>query len=103
VGTFKNRFVLRYVNTSKTLRTGTFKVIENTVLVSSTNKQIKINSSKELINKVQVFDLLGKQIYQKNDVNSNEALITNLAMDHQLVLVKIVLQNSTTVTKKIVN
>jgi hypothetical protein len=103
VGTFKNRFVLRYINTNKTLRTGTFKVIENTVLVSSTNKQIKINSSKELINKVQVFDLLGKQIYQKNDVNSNEALITNLAMDHQLVLVKIVLQNSTTVTKKIVN
>ena len=103
VGTFKNRFVLRYVNTSKTLRTGTFKVIENTVLVSSTNKQIKINSSKELINKVEVFDLLGKPIYKKNDVNSNEFVITNLAMDHQLVLVKIVLQNGTTVTKKIVN
>jgi hypothetical protein len=102
VGTFKNRFVLRYVNTSKTLRTGTFKVIENTVLVSSTNKQIKINSSKELINKVQVFDLLGKLIYKKNDVNSNEFVITNLEMDHQLVLVKIVLQNGTIVTKKIV-
>lgn len=103
VGTFKNRFVLRYVNTSKTLRTGTFKVIENTVLVSSTNKQIKINSSKELINKVEVFDLLGKLIYKKNDVNSNEFVITNLAIDHQIVLVKIVSQNGTIVTKKIVN
>ncbi|MFV8268891.1 T9SS sorting signal type C domain-containing protein [Flavobacterium sp. GT2N3] len=103
VGTFKNRFVLRYINTSKTLRTGTFEAAENTVLVSNTNKQIKINSSDEIINKIQVFDMLGKSIYQKSDVNSSEFVITNLAMDLQIVLVKIVLQNGTTMTKKIVN
>ena len=104
-GTFNDRFVLRYnnINTNKSLGTYSVDRLNSSVVVSNKNKHIKINSSDEIINKVQVFDLLGNSIYQKNNVNSNESVITNLAINHQIVLVKIVLQNGQTVTKKIVN
>jgi len=99
-GTFNDRFVLKYSN--KTLGAETFDSLEKTVLVSNKNKQIKINSSVEMINMVTVFDLLGRQIYQKANVNSNELSISNLVLNHQIVMVKTVLQNGETVTKKII-
>jgi hypothetical protein len=103
-GTFNDRFILRYTDNSgsKTLETANFDSLEKTVLVSNKNKQIKINSSVEMINMVTIFDLLGRQIYQKANVNSNELSISNLVLSHQIVMVKTVLQNGETVTKKII-
>lgn len=100
-GTFNDRFVLRYTNANKLLGTTNFDSLEKTVLVSNKNKQIKINSSVEMINKVTIFDLLGRQIYQKEKVNSNELLISNLVSSRQVVIVKTELQNGETVTDKI--
>ncbi|TRX06393.1 T9SS sorting signal type C domain-containing protein [Flavobacterium gawalongense] len=102
-GIFNNRFVLRYTNTitNKTLGTGDFETLDNTVLVSNKNKQIKINSSVQTIDKVQVYDLLGRSIYQKINVDANELAISNLVINHQVLLVKIGLQNGKIVTKKI--
>jgi hypothetical protein len=99
-GTFNDRFVLRYTN--KTLEITTFDSLENTVLVSNKNKQIKINSFAETIDKVVIYDLLGRQIYQKDKVNSNELSIANLASSRQTLIIKTVLQNGQEVSKKIV-
>ena len=99
-GTFNDRFVLRYTN--KTLATSTFDSLENKVLVSNKNRQIKINSFAETIDKVTIYDLLGRQIYQKEKVNSNELAIANLVSSRQTLVVKTVLQNGTTVTDKII-
>ena len=77
-GTFNDRFVLRYVNTSKSLGANDFNTQENQVLVSNKNKQIKINSFSETIDKVVVYDLLGRQLYQKANVNNNELILSNL-------------------------
>jgi hypothetical protein len=101
-GTFNDRFVLRYTNTNKTLGTSNFDSLEKTVLVSNKNKQIKIDSSLEMIDKVTVFDLLGRQIYQKANVNSNELSISNLVSNRQMLMVKTVLQNGQEVSNKIV-
>jgi hypothetical protein len=99
-GTFNDRFILRYTNKAEV--GGNFNTQENTVLISNKNKQIEINSSVETINKVQVYDLSGRLIYQKRNVNSNELAIFNLVQNHQTLLVKIVLQNGQTVTRKII-
>ncbi|WP_165698032.1 T9SS sorting signal type C domain-containing protein [Flavobacterium nackdongense] len=99
-GTFNNRFVLRY--TDGTLGNKDFKAESNKVVVSIKNKQIKINSFGDTIDKVTIFDLLGRQIYQKNKVNSNELSITNVASSSQTFLVKTTLQNGQIVTEKIV-
>jgi hypothetical protein len=103
-GTFDKRFVLRYIDrsTAKTLGTTDFDVKENTVLVSVKNKQIKINSFAETIDKLTIFDLLGRQIYQKDKINNNELLITDFRASHQTLIVKTSLQNGTVVTEKII-
>jgi hypothetical protein len=102
-GTFNDRFVLRYKDnsTAKTLATANFDSLEKTVLVSSRNKQIKIDSSVESIDKIAIFDLLGRQIYQKDKVNSNELSIT-LTSIRQTLVVKVMLQNGKTISKKII-
>jgi hypothetical protein len=99
-GIFNDRFVLRYTN--KTLGNDSFEKPENTVLVSNKNKQIKINSSVEMIDKIQIFDLLGRSIYQKMNVNTTEFVIANLVSNHQALLVKVTLGNGETVTEKII-
>ena len=99
-GTFNDRFVLHYTN--KTLASANFDAQTNTVLVSNKNKEIKINSFAETIDKVTIYDVLGRQIYQKINVNSNELTIANLVSSQQTLVVKTTLQNGTTVTDKII-
>lgn len=99
-GKFNDRFVLRYVN--KTLGTDSISSKENQVFVSNINKQIKINSAIETIDKVLVCDLLGKVIYKKNSINSKEFLISNIEITKQTLLIKIILENGTTVARKII-
>ena len=99
-GTFDNRFVLRYTN--KTLGTNDFDAKGNTVLISIKNQKIQINSITETIDKVTIFDLLGRQIYQKNKVNNNELLLSDFVSSHQTLIVKTTLQNGKVVTEKIV-
>ena len=100
IGTFDDRFVLRY--TDKTLGTGDFDTTNVQVLVSVKNKQIKINSSVESIDKVLIYDMLGKQIFRKINVGTNELVIPNLGSSEQVLIVKTLLQNGQTVTTKLI-
>jgi uncharacterized delta-60 repeat protein len=100
VGTFNDRFVLRYTN--ETLRTDEFETVENTILVSVVNKEIRINAFNEIIDKVFVYDVAGKKIYEKNKVNLNQFETSKINIPSQMVIVKILLQNKTTVVKKVV-
>jgi hypothetical protein len=100
LGTFKDRFELRYTN--KTLETNNFETSKNTVLISNKNKEVKISSAVELINKVQVWNLEGKLIYQKSNLNTTEFVISNIVSNNQVVLVKVGLRNGHAVTQKIV-
>ena len=99
-GTFNDRFVLRYNN--KTLGTENYDSPVNKVLVSNANKEIKINSFAETIDKVVIYDLLGRQVFQKTNVNNNELSIANLISSHQTLVVKTLLQNGNTFTDKII-
>ncbi|CAA9197187.1 hypothetical protein FLA105534_01515 [Flavobacterium bizetiae] len=101
IGTFTDRFVLRY-KTDKTLGTGDFENLENGILLSVKNKVINIVSSKENIKEVTVFDILGKMLYSKKKVGNTELQIQNLQSGNQVLLVKITLENDFTVSKKII-
>ena len=100
-GTFNDRFVLSY--THKILVTDDFNVIEKGVLVSNKNKEVKINSSVENINTVVIYDLLGRQIYKKANVNNKELIILNLLSAKQTVLIKVSLQGGEVINKKMIN
>ncbi|WP_286971247.1 T9SS sorting signal type C domain-containing protein [Flavobacterium sp. UBA4854] len=99
-GTFADRFVLRYTN--KTLGTGDFENIEDSVLISVKNKVVSITSSKETIKDVNIFNVGAQLIYSKNKVNSSELQINNLHSSDQVLLVKVTLENGSTVSKKVV-
>jgi hypothetical protein len=98
-GTFNNRFVLRYTN--NTLKTKDLEILENKVLVSNKNKQLKVNSKVEPIDKVMVYDLMGRLVFEKDKINSTEFSILNSISKSETLLVKVTLQNGETVTRKI--
>ncbi|RYF20373.1 MAG: T9SS sorting signal type C domain-containing protein [Flavobacteriales bacterium] len=99
-GTFTDRLVLRYTN--KTLGTDDFENAENDILVSVKNKVIKINSSKENIKEVNVYDVSGKLLYNKKKVGATELQIANLQAAKQILLVKVTLDNDYITTKKVI-
>ncbi|PWB20054.1 T9SS sorting signal type C domain-containing protein [Flavobacterium sp. HTF] len=99
-GTFTDRLVLRYTN--KTLGTGDFENTENGILVSVKNKVIRVNSAKETIKDVTIFDVSGKLLYNKNKIGTTDFQISNLQAGNQVLLVKVTLDNNYSVTKKII-
>ncbi|WP_289663705.1 DUF7507 domain-containing protein [Flavobacterium panacagri] len=100
-GTFNSRFVLRYTNT--TLGTDDFENISDGIIVSVKNKIVRISSSKELINDVTIYNILGQEIFSKKKINSTDLEIPNLQTGNQVLLVKTALQNGYISTKKIIN
>ncbi|MDR6764742.1 hypothetical protein J2Y38_004984, partial [Flavobacterium sp. 2755] len=100
IGTFTDRFVLRYTN--KTLGTGDFENVKDGLLVSVKDKVIKVTSSKENIKEVTVFDITGKLLYNKKKVGTTELSISNLQVAEQVLLVKVTLENKAEVTRKII-
>ncbi|WP_143102133.1 T9SS sorting signal type C domain-containing protein, partial [Flavobacterium phragmitis] len=99
-GTFNSRFVMRYTN--KTLGVDDVESLENSVLVSVKDKVVKITSSIETMNEVNIFDIGAQLLYSKNNVNSSELQISNLQSSDQALLVKITLENGHSFTKKII-
>jgi len=99
-GTFNDRFVLRYTN--KTLGNTNYEKDKNQITVFTKNKQITVNSVGDKMDNVKVYDLLGKLVYTKNDINSNQLTMANLVSSKQMLLLKITLQNGKTTNKKIV-
>ncbi|MFV5694406.1 T9SS sorting signal type C domain-containing protein [Flavobacterium sp. LB3P122] len=99
IGTFNNRFVLRY--TDKTLATDEFEIENNSVLVSNKNKLIQVNSSSDIIDKVIIYDLSGRKIYQKNNINNLYFSVSNLVLNQQILMLKIVFKDGKIFSKKV--
>ncbi len=99
-GTYSTRFVLRYTN--KTLGTGDFENLENSVLVSVKDKVVKITSSKETIKEVNVYNIGAELLYSNDKVNASDLQITNLHSSDQVLLVNITLENGHNFTKKVI-
>jgi len=99
-GTFNDRFVVKYTN--KTLGTGDFEATANDLEVVVKNKNITIISEKENIDKVFIYDISGKQLYQKNKIGNVQLIIQNLGIPNQVLLIKVILENGYETTKKII-
>ncbi|MGL2967297.1 fibronectin type III domain-containing protein [Flavobacterium sp. XGLA_31] len=100
-GTNNTRFKLRYKyqrgngNNSKSAATE--------VVVVSSNKQITVQSFDENIQQIQVYDMLGRELYSATGINANEYLINTLNESRQTLVIKITLNNGKTVTKKLLH
>ena len=100
IGTFNNRFELHY--TSKSLGVNEMDQTLDGVVVSANGNQIKVNSTQEDIASVFVYDITGKKLLSKNNINKNETVLDKLTRQNAMLLVKVRLTNSLEVTKKII-
>ncbi|URM37714.1 T9SS sorting signal type C domain-containing protein [Flavobacterium anhuiense] len=100
IGTFTDRFVLRYTN--KTLGTDDFENLKDGVLVSVKSKVVNVTSGTENIKEVQIYTIGGQMLYNKTKVDTKELEIKNLYSGNQVLLVKVILENNSVVTKKII-
>ncbi|OXA81147.1 hypothetical protein SAMN05444397_1074 [Flavobacterium aquidurense] len=99
-GTFSDRFILRY--SDKSLGVDDVSNVENNVWVSIKFTDMKIISNREAIREVAVFDLSGRRLYEKKNINATELQLLNFRSANQVLLVKVTLENGNTTTKKIV-
>jgi hypothetical protein len=99
-GKFDNRFILRYTN--QNLGNTGFDLIQNNVLVFASNNGIEINSRLENIKSYQVYDVLGRTLETKNNLNTNQSITNTIVKSSQALIVKITLENGQVVTKKII-
>jgi hypothetical protein len=100
IGRIDNRFLLRY--TDEALGNPSFEAVADAVFIANNKNQISIQSSMESIESVTVYDVLGRLLLKKSNIKNNTFLINNLTLSNQTLIVKIVLENGQTVTKKIV-
>jgi hypothetical protein len=100
-GTYNDRFLITY-KSNVTLGTDDFETEKNGLIISSKNKEIKIQSSFEMITHVTLYDISGKLIAEKTKVNAQEMLLTNIAAYKQVLLVNVTLENGQTISKKII-
>lgn len=90
-GRFDDRFVLTYVNRS--LKTENFEAEADKISISVNKQDILVNSVKNDIRNITIFDVLGRQIYQKKDIKNSKFSIQNLSSKNQILFVKITLEN----------
>ncbi|PKB16500.1 hypothetical protein [Flavobacterium sp. 5] len=102
IGTFNNRFVLRYANSTSKLGVTDDVVKEKGVVISVKNHQIKINSFDQAISAVKVYDLKGSLLYEKNKVDLNEFIVDHLASSDQFLIVMTQLENNKWVSEEII-
>ena len=64
--------------------------------------QVNIISTVEAIMKVEVYDILGREIYTKSNINSTELSIKDLILNSSILVVKILLEMDKKLLKKII-
>jgi hypothetical protein len=82
IGEEKDRFVLKFAN-ENALNNESFENDKNNVLVYAQDKIIHIDAQSRNLNKVQVYDLLGRLIYDQN-TNQSKITIENLKLNNQV-------------------
>lgn len=100
VGTFNERFVLRF--TATTLATDNFEIDKSSILISKDKNELKIKSEIESINRITVFDLLGRKVFDKEAIDSNEFHTSNINLNKQTLVVKVTLADGQIISKKVI-
>lgn len=76
---------------------------QNKLVVSNSNSLLNINSSNSLIDSVELYDLTGKLIYHKTNINNNTYNLDNSFFGNQILVLKILTSDQIMHIKKIAN
>ncbi len=95
-GTFDNRFVVRFQN-----KNAVPSAISAEVQIVTRNNQIQIYSSKETINKVLLYSLDGKQLYQAQQLETKMHFIEAVFWKTKVLIIQIILETGAIVSRKV--
>ncbi len=99
-GTYNNRFVLRYIP-QENLSNPSFEQQLKSVIIRKNNNDIHIKSQYETIDKVYVYDITGRMIFESKNTNSNILDILEMNTGEQTLIVKVFLKNGGITTQKV--
>lgn len=98
-GTFNDRFVLRYKD--RTLSSADFELNDSSVIIAKVKNELKIKSETETISQIAIFDLLGRKVFEKAAINSNDFETSAIKLSNQMFVVKVTLANGKLISKKV--
>ena len=98
IGTFNSRFEVVYLNT---LAVTNPIFTANSVIAYSANSEISINLGSTIMELVRVYDLQGRLLVEKKQINASETKLSTTATN-QVLLVEITAANGSKITKKII-
>ena len=98
IGTFNSRFEIVYQNM---LGVNNPEFTSNNVVVFNDNGDININSGSTVMEQVRVYDLQGRLLVEKKQINASETKIIT-SSTNQVLLVEITATNGSKITKKII-
>ncbi|MGK4568335.1 T9SS sorting signal type C domain-containing protein [Flavobacterium sp. 3HN19-14] len=99
-GTTTNRFSIVFQNTNLHFENPTFTA--NDVVVFKHDNVLNINSGSIAMKTVRIFDVRGRFIYERTDINATTTALKDLRAEQEVLLVQITSQNGEVVTKKVV-
>ena len=100
VGDYKNRFVMKYTNVAS--NAPGFNTLLNALNITSKDQTITIFSNTEKINAIEIYDILGRKLFETNNINDRSFSISNLAISTQSLIFKIKLESGELITRKVV-
>jgi hypothetical protein len=100
-GEFASRFEV--VFDSSLLSTNSNVFNDASVIVIKNNNGMSIETGNNTIEKVAIYDIRGRLLLTKTNVNASIITLNNVATANQVLIVKITNTNNQTVTKKVVN
>ena len=98
IGTFNSRFEVVY---QSVLGVNTSEFYPNNVIVYTENGEININTGKTLIDQIRIYDLQGRLLVEKKQINATETKTIPFSVN-QLLLIEITAVNGVKITKKII-
>lgn len=99
-GTTSTRFSLKY---QKTLGITQPLFDENSIVLYRNNGVISIKSNDSAIEKVKLFDIRGRLLFEKTNVNAKETSIESSKFENQVLIVQITSNDQKVVNKKLIN
>lgn len=98
-GRHNDRFVLRY--TDDTLSIDEVE-LNDVVIMAPKGDYVKINAGKYLIDKVLIYDLLGRPLINNANINSSECIVQNDNLSDGAYIVEVTLSNGLTKSQKVI-
>lgn len=98
-GTFTNRFDILYTNTALGVKD---PAAAQNVVVYKDVAGLHIAGGSVTLKDIQLYDTRGRLIYERKGINGNDALISGLAVEQQVLILQVTAANGTKTSQKVI-